>query len=119
MVPYSRALGCLILLALACVAWSSRPAFIHSKLPAALKRKGRALSMNPKALEPRSPISKEAWKTSRKKTWQDLMEQLANPFIDPLTKARMAAELIGMREDVAKSVAKVRKGMCQRGLSQC
>lgn len=42
-----------------------------------------------------------------KKSWQDLAEQLADPFVSPFKKADIAAELLGLREDVAKSLSKV------------
>lgn len=45
-----------------------------------------------------------------KKSWQDVAEKLADPFISPLEKPGLAQELIELRGDVVSSFSKVKKG---------
>lgn len=43
-----------------------------------------------------------------KKSWQDVAEKLADPFISPLEKPGLAQELIELRGDVVSSLNKVK-----------
>ncbi len=44
---------------------------------------------------------------SRKASWQDVAEKLADPFVNPLDKVSLAADLLAMREEVVSSISKV------------
>mmetsp|Transcript_49393 Transcript_49393/g.120557 ORF Transcript_49393/g.120557 Transcript_49393/m.120557 type:complete len:433 (-) Transcript_49393:195-1493(-) len=55
----------------------------------------------------RSAVANLRAYTEPSKKWQDLAEQIADPFVNPLRKPSIAAELLGMRNDVAESLQKV------------
>jgi hypothetical protein len=41
------------------------------------------------------------------KKWQDVAEKLADPFVNPIEKVSLAADLLSMRQEVASSITKV------------
>lgn len=93
----TRILGTVLLLQ-ACVAFHSSPLLFRPNIRAS----NRASVLSVKAY------------SEPGKSWQDVAEQLADPFIiDPVKKVNLAVELIGMRQDVASSLRKVARREAQ------